>query len=605
MSSDDDSLSPLMTMSRKKKIPFAASNTTPLQPTRDHACKLSLTKQKKAKENKEPFMTPDRASKQKVSAAFIFSSCKKKPLATSSRLPGHTILVDDSSDEELIQCDSSMDVTNANRNAETVDESLVEYSLIRKWLQNAEESSTSAEDSDVESNSFEENSRKNLQIFDRVCKLNSQTASRNPGDNTVVLSSDDEICAGLGSTLDDSFDSQCVTSSLQERLAILERPRQHVAESTSEDEKEIESEDSLTISRSYKKPLVALHISSEEEIPSSPEVKRHQSVPEIFPRRNHSPTPITIPESESELEDVFGSLTINESPSPKIKLKKVIKPRQKKIAKGPTICKQPPCESQRTFLASLSPEVPQDCRHADAIPYLKNFRKNRDELTNRLFKIFNEGIFHNHFQAEFSITWNSRLTRTAGYCRHFTKRENGSAATSFESRIELSVKVVDTPCRLRDTLVHELCHAATWMIDNCRGGHGPVWRKWANRALKIFPELPPITRCHNYEIAFKFYYNCVRCKYSVGRHSKSIDTTTHVCPMCKGQLQLSQEPSSGGAAKEEGATAKPKTPRTPNAFALFVKENYGVVKSSRADLPHAAVMKLLSAKFAESKLKLV
>nr|SVE89188.1 EOG090X0464 [Daphnia sinensis] len=606
MSSDDDSF--LMTMRRKKKVPSAASNTTPVQPARDHACKLSLTRHKMAKENKDPFMTPETASKQKVSASFIFSSCKKKPLNTSNCLPGHTILVDDSSDEEHIQYDSSTDV--ANQNAETVDESLVEYSLIRKWLQNAEESSTPADDSDVESNSFDETSRKNCQIFDRVCKLtnlklNHQASSRNLGDNTVVLSSDDEVCAELGSTLDDSFDSQCVTTSLQERLAVLERPTQYVAKSTSEEEEEIESEDSLTISRSYKKPLVVLHISSDEEIPSSPEIKRNQAGPGVFPRRNDSPAPVTIPESESELEDVFSSLTINESPAPTIKLKKVIKPRQKKNAKGPTICKQLPCESQRSFLASLSPEVPQDCRHADAIPYIKNFRKNRDELTNRLFKIFNEGIFHSHFQTEFSITWNSRLTRTAGYCRHFTKRENGSAVPTFESRIELSVKVVDTPCRLRDTLVHELCHAATWMIDNCRGGHGPVWRKWANRALKIFPELPPITRCHNYEISFKFYYNCVRCKYSVGRHSKSIDTTTHVCPLCKGQLQLSQEPSSIGSSKEEGATAKPKTPRTPNAFALFVKENYGAVKSSRADLPHAAVMKLLSAKFAESKLKLV
>lgn len=143
-------------------------------------------------------MTPDTTSKQKISASFIFSSCKKKPLTTSNCLPGHTILVDDSSDEELIRCDSSTDVANANQNADTVDESLIEYSLIRKWLQNAEESSTPTEDSDVKSNSFEENSRKNYQIYDRVCKLNRQTALRNPGDNTVVLSSDDEICVGFG-----------------------------------------------------------------------------------------------------------------------------------------------------------------------------------------------------------------------------------------------------------------------------------------------------------------------------------------------------------------------------------------------------------------------
>nr|SVE73482.1 EOG090X0464 [Daphnia atkinsoni] len=589
-----------MTMRRMKKVPSTASNTTPVQPARDLASKLSLTRNKKAKENKDPFKTPDTASKQKVSAAFIFSSCKKKPLPKSNYLPGHTILVGDSSDEELISCDSSTDITNADQNTEAVDESLVEYSLIRKWLQNAEESSTSAEDSDVEPNGIDcKSSRENLQIFNRVRKLNHKTATRNREDNTVVLSSDDETSPRLGSVLGDSFDLPCVFSSLQERLVMLERPARHVVQSVSE------SEDSPTIPRSYKKPLVALHISSDDEITSPPERKNPQAMPAIFPKKKRAPAPVAISESESELEDVFSSLTIKESPPPTTELKKVIKPRQRKNAERPTILGQPPCKFQRSFLASLSTEVPPEFRHVEAIPYMKNFRKSRDELTNRLFRTFNEGIFRSHFQSDFSITWNSRLTRTAGYCRHFTKRDNGSGSTSFESRIELSAKVVDTPCRLRDTLVHELCHAATWMIDNCRGGHGPVWRKWANQALQIFPELPPITRCHNYEISFKFYYNCASCKYSIGRHSKSIDTTTHVCPMCRGRLQLGQEPATSGAVKEEGAMAKPKTPRTPNAFALFVKDNYGAIKSSRADLQHAAVMKLLSAKFAESKLKLV
>jgi hypothetical protein len=67
------------------------------------------------------------------------------------------------------------------------------------------------------------------------------------------------------------------------------------------------------------------------------------------------------------------------------------------------------------------------------------------------------------------------------------------------------------------------------------------------------------------------------------------------------------EPSNR-VGENEGMTLKaktPRTPRTPNAFALFVKDNYAAIKSSRTDLPHAAVMKLLSAKFAESKLKLI
>jgi hypothetical protein len=33
--------------------------------------------------------------------------------------------------------------------------------------------------------------------------------------------------------------------------------------------------------------------------------------------------------------------------------------------------------------------------------------------------------------------------------------------------------------RIRSTLVHEMCHAATWLVDGVRnGGHGPVWTAW-------------------------------------------------------------------------------------------------------------------------------
>ena len=66
------------------------------------------------------------------------------------------------------------------------------------------------------------------------------------------------------------------------------------------------------------------------------------------------------------------------------------------------------------------------------------------------------------------------------------------------------------------------------------------------------------------------------------------------------------EPTSRVGAGEEPSTQKStKTPRTPNAFALFVKDNYATMKSSRKDLPHAALMRLLSAKFAESKKQIV
>lgn len=488
-----------------------------------------------AKENLDPMKTPDTASRQKVSASYIFSSCKKKQSEYNSRLPGHTVLVDDSSDEEFIACDSFKDKTLSDKEDEVVDDSLVEFSLIRKWLQNLEDSFDSEEDITPGSNNYSSDSVKSDPQEKLVSIVQPKTYSAVKDDTIILSSSDDETSlqkigmlieyfisiykritlifksahqgksntAGhpLSSTsppkstkeislkpepdLCDSFDSHLDSASLKERLARSDQPiiRRKILDSS--------SDSASAISRPSRQGRVTvLCLSSDEEISSSPQTSPTWEIKPMT--RIDSPSmPTAIPESESELEDIFVSLTINDV-APSVKPKKVSKPRQKrKVPPQAPVFLQPDSKSPRSFLASLSSEVPTECRHVDAIPYLKNFRKNRDELTARLFVLFNEKVFKNNLPRDFSITWNSRLTRTAGYCRHFTKRDSGM--TSFESRIgtfsfsvinfsyyfviffkflasELSVKVVDTPCRLRDTLVHELCHAATWVIDNCRGG---------------------------------------------------------------------------------------------------------------------------------------
>lgn len=43
----------------------------------------------------------------------------------------------------------------------------------------------------------------------------------------------------------------------------------------------------------------------------------------------------------------------------------------------------------------------------------------------------------------------------------------------------------------------------------------------------------------------------------------------------------------------------PQTPRTPNRFALYVKEHYNEVKKKDKNLKHGEVMKELSKQFAE------
>lgn len=135
-----------------------------------------------------------------------------------------------------------------------------------------------------------------------------------------------------------------------------------------------------------------------------------------------------------------------------------------------------------------------------------------------------------------NFKWNARLRSTAGAC--FNKRSvkiNENLDCERISRIELSSKVIfnictsivcnkliiifwllqiiDTAERLRDTLIHELCHAACWIFNGISEGHGPSWKSWANKAMSKFPELPIIKRCHSYDIQTKFTYKCIKCGY--------------------------------------------------------------------------------------------
>ncbi|XP_048032800.1 germ cell nuclear acidic protein [Megalobrama amblycephala] len=228
------------------------------------------------------------------------------------------------------------------------------------------------------------------------------------------------------------------------------------------------------------------------------------------------------------------------------------------------VCKTPGC-----FLQSLS--VPGSS-------YCRSFKQNKEELTSKLYQLYNTSVFDSKLPTDMSVTWNKKMRKTAGYCISGQERGTGKRY----ARIELSDKVCDSADRLRDTLVHEMCHAATWLINNVRDGHGPFWRLHARKAMLAHPELPMVTRCHSYDINYKYQYQCNRCKNTIGRHSKSLDTTKFVCALCTGQLVL----------------LTPSKPRAPTPFANFVKENYSSARQELAGQSHGEVMRKLSADFA-------
>ncbi|XP_078048529.1 uncharacterized protein LOC144475945 [Augochlora pura] len=303
-------------------------------------------------------------------------------------------------------------------------------------------------------------------------------------------------------------------------------------------------------------------------------------------------------ESESD-----SSSTSEFDPGDDIPLKPAIRkdtiklPRQ--TVKKPTPIKPAPdnrkCEGKHSFLASLSENVLLANAHPDARKYRKDFKTNKESLCNYLYKLYNEKVFDDQLPKDMSIEWNVRMRGTAGFCYNKKSIKTlGNVVRS--SRIVLSTKVIDTPDRLRDTLIHEMCHAAAWLINNVSDGHGPFWTGWAKKAMKTFPDLPPIRRCHDYKIATKFTYKCVGCGYSIGRHSKSLDVEKKRCGHCYGKFELLINKTT------KSGTVQVQTPkRELNGFALFVKQNYSSVKKDR-NVKHAEIMKILGQQFSAIKI---
>ena len=82
--------------------------------------------------------------------------------------------------------------------------------------------------------------------------------------------------------------------------------------------------------------------------------------------------------------------------------------------------------------------------------------------------------------------------------------------------------MVDSKARLHETLLHELCHAAAWLIDGVRKPpHGRAFRKWADKIQKVYPGTT-VSTCHTYDIFQPYLFICSNdsCGQEYSRHSK-------------------------------------------------------------------------------------
>ncbi|KFV55242.1 Acidic repeat-containing protein, partial [Gavia stellata] len=94
------------------------------------------------------------------------------------------------------------------------------------------------------------------------------------------------------------------------------------------------------------------------------------------------------------------------------------------------VCSVPGC-----FLQDLS---------NPASHYVKYFKKNKEELAQKLYSLYNSTIFEQKLPEKMVIIWNKKMRKTAGYC--VTGQTEGPEAKRY-ARIELSEKVCDSAGR--------------------------------------------------------------------------------------------------------------------------------------------------------------
>jgi hypothetical protein len=127
--------------------------------------------------------------------------------------------------------------------------------------------------------------------------------------------------------------------------------------------------------------------------------------------------------------------------------------------------------------------------------------EDRHALVVELIEEFNRTVFEGKLPPDQEVTWNTRLSSTAGLTR-FKMSDDGGPFRRV-APVELSPALLDRSLRIRQTLMHELCHAAQWVVHGCSrskckcGPHGPHFLYWAQRARYQYGN-EMVTRCHNY-----------------------------------------------------------------------------------------------------------
>ncbi|TEB39127.1 hypothetical protein FA13DRAFT_1725086 [Coprinellus micaceus] len=185
-------------------------------------------------------------------------------------------------------------------------------------------------------------------------------------------------------------------------------------------------------------------------------------------------------------------------------------------------------------------------------PRVTNKKRKQDQqeelrsYAQTLFAEINRTVFQQQLPEDTKLNWNKRLLTTAGRAKWHRSKEGVQTA-----EIELAEKILTSSERIRNTLSHEMCHLASWIMDKeIKEAHGKFWKAWTRRVMQKYPDIDISTR-HDYNIEHPYKWKCAKCDKIYGRFSKSIKPDECLCGACREGRLIPQ------------FTTNPRAPKTP------------------------------------------
>jgi len=178
--------------------------------------------------------------------------------------------------------------------------------------------------------------------------------------------------------------------------------------------------------------------------------------------------------------------------------------------------------------------------------------------------------------------WKCKTTTTTTTNKQQSGSGSGSATTETKKQhyasIELATKVLSNESDLLNTVAHEFCHLAVFLLHGKpKLAHGPEFKSYGQRVSeaasasststtttpKLRLTMPrergveiEVTTRHSYDIEYRYVWRCVECAAEIKRYSRSVNPERHGCGSCHGGKLMQVKPVPRGGSATIPPTAK-------------------------------------------------